>query len=146
MSYPRSIRTVPVLAALLALSCVLGTLPLTAAPAGASEGKEPIKVEGDVTHPQLIAETKAQPAYAEEARKCRMQAQVILQSTIDAEGNVVDVEVLEADLDPKRLKALRKMFAEEAMKAIHQWKFEPATLEGEPVSVYYNLTVNFRLE
>ncbi len=35
---------------------------------------------------------------------------------------------------------------EEAVKAIQQWKFRPATLNGEPVAVYYNLTVNFRLE
>jgi len=27
-----------------------------------------------------------------------------------------------------------------------KWKFEPATLNGEPVDVYYNLTVNFRLQ
>ncbi len=134
MSHPRLIPVV----ALLVLVCALGTVPLTAAP-------EPIKVEGDVTHPKVIAATKTQPAYVEEARKCRVQAQVIVQSTIDAEGNVVDVELQDAELDFEHLKKLRKAFAEEAMKAIRQWKFEPATLDGKPVSVYYNLTVNFRL-
>jgi periplasmic protein TonB len=33
-----------------------------------------------------------------------------------------------------------------ALDAVRQWKFEPATRAGEPVDVYYNLTVNFRLE
>jgi len=146
MSHPRSTTMVPVLAGLLALTCVLGTVALMAEPAPAPKGKEPIKVEGDVTPPQVILETKRQPLYVAEARKCRVQALVTVQSTIDAEGNVVDVEVLEAELDFEHLKAMRQAFADEAIKAIRQWKFEPATFEGEPVSVYYNLTVNFRLE
>ena len=32
-----------------------------------------------------------------------------------------------------------------AMEALRNWRFKPARLEGEPVSVYYNLTVNFKL-
>jgi len=33
-----------------------------------------------------------------------------------------------------------------AVEAIQQWKFEPALCDGKPVAVYYNLTINFRLE
>jgi outer membrane biosynthesis protein TonB len=33
-----------------------------------------------------------------------------------------------------------------ALDAIRQWKFKPGTLNGNPVPVYYNLTVNFRLD
>ncbi len=36
--------------------------------------------------------------------------------------------------------------SEEAVKAIKSWKFKAATLNGKPVDVYYNLTVNFRLQ
>lgn len=144
MSHPRRTTKIPV--AWLALTSVIGILSLMAVPALAAEGKEPVKVEGDVTPPQVITETKIQPAYVEDAKRCHIEGQVVMQSTIDAEGNVVDIEVLKAKLDLKHLEALRKAFADEAIKAIRQWKFEPATLEGEPVSVYYNLTVNFRLE
>jgi protein TonB len=35
---------------------------------------------------------------------------------------------------------------QEALRAIKLWKFRPGTLNGQPVPVYYNLTVNFRLE
>ena len=35
---------------------------------------------------------------------------------------------------------------EEAVKAVSRWKFEPATLNGKPVAVYYNMTANFRLQ
>ena len=33
-----------------------------------------------------------------------------------------------------------------AVDAVKRWKFKPATLNGKPVDVYYNLTVNFRLQ
>ena len=36
--------------------------------------------------------------------------------------------------------------AEAAVSAVQQWKFKPATLNGKPVAVYYNLTVNFQLQ
>jgi outer membrane biosynthesis protein TonB len=35
---------------------------------------------------------------------------------------------------------------ESATSAVKTWTFKPATLNGRPVSVYYNLTVNFRLQ
>ena len=34
----------------------------------------------------------------------------------------------------------------EAMTTVSQWEFEPATLNGEPVDIYFSLTVNFRLK
>jgi protein TonB len=33
-----------------------------------------------------------------------------------------------------------------AAEAVKKWKFKPATLNGKPVDVYYNLTVNFTLQ
>jgi len=30
--------------------------------------------------------------------------------------------------------------------AVRQWKFKPATLNGRPVAVYFNLTVTFQLQ
>lgn len=35
---------------------------------------------------------------------------------------------------------------QKALEAVREWKFEPATLDGEPVAVYYNLTINFTLQ
>jgi len=32
-----------------------------------------------------------------------------------------------------------------AIEAVRKWRFAPATLDGEPVEVYYNLTLDFRL-
>ncbi len=35
--------------------------------------------------------------------------------------------------------------SEEAERAVRQWKFKPGTLNGQPVDVIFNLTVNFKL-
>ena len=95
----------------------------------------PIYVTGDVTKPEKI--TDIQPQYTEIARKARIQGVVILQATIDKNGDITDIKVL---------KPLPMGLAEAAVSAVQQWKFKPATLNGKPVAVYYNLTVNFQLQ
>ncbi|MEM8997132.1 MAG: energy transducer TonB, partial [Acidobacteriota bacterium] len=93
--------------------------------------------DGDekVTKPEKIS-TQA-PKYSELARLARLQDMVILQAIIDKNGDVVSVIPL---------KGVPLCLTEEAVLAVQDWKFKPALYKGEPVSVYYNLTVNFRLE
>lgn len=76
------------------------------------------------------------PEYTELAREARLQGVVILQTAIDQEGNVVDVDVL---------KGLQMGLTEAAVDAVKQWKFEPATIDGDPIPVSYNVTVNYQL-
>ncbi len=100
-----------------------------------SSGPDPLHVGGDVRKPVKIS--ASQPQYTEAARKRREQGVVIVQAVIDEWGCVRATRVLEGisgDLD------------EQAVIAIWQWRFRPATLNGEPVAVYYNLTVNFRIQ
>ena len=106
-----------------------------------SEAPEPpeapekvVMVGGDVKAPVRIRESH--PRYTREARKARIQGIVIIQATIDKQGNVVDTRIL---------KGLPKGLSEMAEAAIKTWKFKPATLNGKPVAVYYNLTINFSL-
>ena len=94
----------------------------------------PLQVSGEVTRPEKVF--APQPQYTDLARTNRTQGVVILQATIDCRGNVTDVRVL---------KSLPDGLTESAVAAISRWRFEPARLNGQPVSVYYNLTVNFRL-
>ena len=66
-----------------------------------------------------------------------VEQMVIVQAIVNKTGDVTNVKVL---------KGLPMGLEEEAVKAIKRWKFKPATLNGKPVDVYYNLTVNFRLQ
>lgn len=93
------------------------------------------QVEGDVLPPVKVYAPA--PTYTEEARAARVQGVVILQAIIDAAGEVSSVKVL---------KGLPMNLTEQAMDAVQTWRFEPATLGGEPVPVYYNLTISFSLQ
>jgi TonB family protein len=101
----------------------------------AVEPEGPIRVGGDVTRPEKISGPN--PQYTEIARKARVQGVVIVEAIIDKAGNVTNVRVL---------KPLPMGLDIAAVEAVEKWKFKPATLNGKPVDVYYNLTVNFRLQ
>jgi periplasmic protein TonB len=62
---------------------------------------------------------------------------VIVEAIIDKDGKVTNVRVL---------KGLPMGLDQAAVDAVKNWRFRPATLNGRPVSVYYSLTVNFRLQ
>jgi TonB family protein len=89
----------------------------------------------EITHPVLVE--KVNPKYPPDAREEKVMGMVTVETVITEEGVADDIRVLESTDD--RLSAA-------AVEAIQQWKFEPALCDGEPVAVYYNLTVNFRLE
>ncbi len=89
-------------------------------------------VTADVEKPEKLVYPA--PRYTEIARKTRIHGTVIIQSTIDAQGNVVDAKIL---------KGLPMGLSEAAIDAVLQWKFRPATLNGKPIPVYFNLTVTF---
>ena len=89
----------------------------------------------DVTAPRAIL--KEPPLYTEIARKERIQGLVMLRLVIDETGEVAEVEVL---------KGLPYGLTDSAIEAVEKWQFEPAQHAGKPVSVLYNITINFRLQ
>lgn len=93
---------------------------------------------GDVTNPELIAESKLTPEYPELARVARLEGNVILQAIIHADGTVGDVEVL-------RVNRPNMGFEESAIAAVKQWRYRPATQNGKPVEVYFTVFVDFKL-
>lgn len=112
---------------------IFGASSVPAIPGGM--GRWPMKVGRGVLPPKKIY-TPA-PPYTEEARQGRIQGVVILEAIIDEQGNVRDVKIL---------KGLALGLSEAAAETARAWRFEPATLNGEPVPVYFNLTVRFSLQ
>jgi len=92
-------------------------------------------VEGDVNKPVL--EEAVNPEYPETARKARTTGRVVVRTVIDKEGMIRDAWITES---------VEENLDRAALDAVRQWTFEAATLNGEPVDVYYNLTVNFELD
>ena len=116
-------------------SSVSALLFLLAAVSQAQPAGTPYRVEGDVKRPEKISGSP--PAYTVEARKDRVTGVVILETVIDEQGDVTEVRIL---------KGLPGGLDQAAVEAVRTWKFNPATLDGRPVPVYYILTVNFTLE
>jgi len=93
-------------------------------------------VGGDIKKPEKVRTPSAQ--YPEAARKAKIQGVVIAQTVIDTEGAVRLIRVL---------KGLSEGLNRAAVNAICRWEFEPArTEDGKAVAVYYNLTMNFRVQ
>ena len=95
---------------------------------------EPLAVDGEVRRPEKVS--APQPQYTEAARKQRIQGAVVVRTIIGEGGCVLATQTLEGPSDD---------LIEQAAHAIRQWRFRPATLHGQPVAVYYDLTVDFRL-
>jgi TonB family protein len=93
----------------------------------------PVRVGGDVKAPVVIHRVEA--AYTEEARKAGISGVIIMEVVVGRDGLVKKAEVL---------KPLRFGLDQAAIDAVKQWRFRPGTLNGQPVDVLYNLTVNFR--
>jgi protein TonB len=96
---------------------------------------QPYRVGGDVKAP--VATYRVEPTYTEEARRERIGGIVILETLIDRNGVVKDVTIL---------KPLPAGLSEAAVDAVKQWTFKPGTLDGQPVDVVFNLTVNFKID
>ena len=76
------------------------------------------------------------PEYTDLARKKRIQGDILLQITVSDDGKVADAKVsrsLEPSLDKQSVETIRK------------WRFQPATLDGKPVSVVIPVETTFRL-
>lgn len=95
----------------------------------------PYRVGGEVSRPEKISGPP--PVYTEMARKARVTGVVILEAQIDEEGNVTDARVL---------KGLPMGLDKSALDAVMTWKFKPAMRYGQPVPVFYVLTVNFMMD
>ncbi|HUN87326.1 MAG TPA: energy transducer TonB [Terriglobales bacterium] len=78
---------------------------------------------------------KVTPPYPPLARAARVQGSVVLQAVIGKDGNIQNLKLVSG----------HPMLAPAAIEAVKQWKYKPYFLNGEPVEVDTQITVNFTL-
>ena len=78
---------------------------------------------------------KVQPNYPPLARQARIQGSVLLQAEISKDGSIENLRLISG----------HPMLAPAAIEAVKQWKYKPYFLNGEPVEVETQITVNFTL-
>jgi protein TonB len=92
-----------------------------------------VRVSQGVTQGLLIR--KIQPNYPPLARQARIQGSVLLQAEISKDGSIENLHLISG----------HPMLAPAAIEAVKQWKYKPYILNGEPVEVETQITVNFTL-
>lgn len=98
------------------------------------DADQPIVIHTGVVAPVLTL--RVQPEYPDIMRQAHVQGVVILNAVISKTG---DVEVREV------LKSVHPILDREAVRAVNQWKYKPATVNGNPVAVWFTVTVSYRL-
>jgi TonB family protein len=78
---------------------------------------------------------KVQPVYPRNAVAMRVEGSIELLATISKNGDIAHVKVLSGD--SQLIKA--------ATDAVKQWKYKPYLLNGEPVEIQTEITINFKL-
>lgn len=78
-----------------------------------------------------------QPAYTEMARRARREGDVIVAAVIDVDGVVRDARILAP---------LGLGLDEATLRALSEWRFEPARKGDRAIPVVYKLVVRFRLQ
>lgn len=78
---------------------------------------------------------RVQPRYPALAIQARVQGQVVLRAMISRQGAIENLQVLSGP----------GMLAPAALDAVRQWRYRPYVLNGEPVEVETQVTVNFVL-
>jgi len=85
-------------------------------------------MEGNLVH-------RIQPSYPEIARQARVQGAVVLGAVISKDGRIENLRVLRG----------HPLLAKAAIDAVSQWRYRPYYLNGEPVEVETQVTVEFQL-
>jgi TonB family protein len=91
-------------------------------------------VGGSVRPPVLTY--AADPEYTEAARKAKLSGNVIVALIVDSAGEPQNVRVA---------RGLGNELDEKAVEAVQQYRFKPATRNGEPVPANLNVEVNFQI-
>jgi TonB family protein len=105
---------------------------------GAPSFLEPVvdwEAQGAGTPPKRI-DPASRPIYPSQALTARTGGRVAIRATIGVDGRVLDAFVL-------RCSPAGKGFEHSALEAVRQWRYEPATVAGQPVAVAFHVSVEY---
>jgi TonB family protein len=91
-----------------------------------------LKISQGVSEGLLIK--RIEPKYPRAALLAHAQGAVQIEATINKEGFVKNAKVLKGD----------PVLARAALEAVSQWRYKPYYLDGTPVEIQTQITVNFR--
>ncbi len=91
-----------------------------------------IRVGGKVKPPVLL--TSVEPVYPRLALQMRASGTVRLECIIGVDGRLASIRVVSG----------HPLLAQAALEAVRQWRYQPTTLNGEPVQVAMRVRVTFR--
>lgn len=116
----------------------LAAVMVAATAAGLASETQTVYKPGDpgVKAPEIVRETK--PAYTAAAMRAQITGSVEMQAVIDAEGKPTDIRVV------RSLDALYGL-DQNAVEALKEWRFKPATREGKPVPILVTIEMSFTL-
>jgi TonB family protein len=92
------------------------------------------RIGGNVSAPVLLKQ--AYPEFSDQARRKKVNGDVLLHFIVDEQGIPQDVKVV---------RGLGMGLDENAIKAVKQYRFRPAMREGVAVKVEMNVSVNFQI-
>ena len=94
----------------------------------------PVRVGGDVKPARLLSSVA--PAYPQMARNQHVSGDVKIDALIDANGHVSGMKIISGPA----------LLHQAAQDAVRQWKYQPATLNGQPMPMHLIVTVQFKLQ
>lgn len=81
--------------------------------------------------------SQERPEYPVAMRRFGLRGQVLIDFTVDTSGKVQNAVIFQSD---------NPAFDEPALKALREWKFQPATRDGKPVEVKQRVPIIFQLD
>jgi TonB family protein len=110
----------------------LSGLMASATPTLPKQSPGSVRISQGVSQGLLIR--RVPPQYPPAAKATHTQGEVRIEATINKEGMVVNPKVLRGDA----------ILAHAAVEAVRQWRYKPYYLDGQPVEIQTEITINFK--
>ena len=91
----------------------------------------PLRVGGNVKPPKLISSVP--PQYPAIAKSVGVEGSVVVEASIGPNGDVVSTKIISGP----------PILRQAALDALRRWKYQPATLNGDPIGVQITVTIQF---